>query len=64
MNNLEIANDPTGEKFREAYGEAETTRRDPINTAPRNIDWQLERFKGTSFDDDDVKAMHKDAMSV
>ena len=64
MNSLEIANDPTGEKFLEAYREVELAKKCAINTAPYRIDQQIERFRKTSFDEKDVEALHEDAMTV
>jgi len=70
MNNLEIANDPTGAKFMESYAKAKAkaeeaeSKKKPINTAPFTICEQVERFEKTFFSDEDEQALYEDALSV
>ena len=65
MTNIEIAN-MTEDEFFEIYKKmnSEKNEKKPINSSNLSLEAQLERYKARSFNEEETKALHEDAISV
>ena len=65
MTNLEVANSKV-EDFIAIFEKAKAnkTEKKPINSSATTLDAQLKSFEGTSFSDDDAKALHEDLLTI
>ena len=65
MTNLDIMK-MTENEFYEAYKKANAEKYDkkPINSSNLTLQEQLDRYKTSSFSEEETKALHEDAISV